>query len=113
LDDVKGSWQEPMVFVRVWQYLVDPDEATRFKSAYGPDGEWAQLFERGTGYLDTTLHQDLGNSVRFLTVDRWESERAWRDFHATHLAEYTQLDKRLRRLTTEQHSIIEATTASS
>jgi heme-degrading monooxygenase HmoA len=102
-----------MVFVRIWQYVVDPVKSAPFVSSYGPDGEWAQLFGRGTGYLDTALHQDLNQSGRFLTVDRWNSEQAWRDFHATHLAEYNELDKRLRRLTIEQRRLIEATSGSS
>jgi heme-degrading monooxygenase HmoA len=113
LDDVEGSWQGLMVFIRIWQYVVDPDKAARFVSSYGPDGEWAQLFGRSTGYLDTALHQDLGYSGRFLTVDRWNSEQAWRDFHATHFAEYHQLDERLRCLTIEQRPLIEATSGSS
>lgn len=34
-------------FVRIWEYEVMGNAV----AAYGADGEWAQLFARGTGYL--------------------------------------------------------------
>src|SRR3954468_24792404 len=63
----------------------DPDG---FERAYGPDGEWAEFFRRGRGYVGTELLRDVENPGRYLVVDRWESRDAYREFVDEHREEY-------------------------
>jgi heme-degrading monooxygenase HmoA len=62
-----------------------PDE---FERVYGPDGEWAEFFRAGTGYIGTELLRDVEISGRYLVVDRWESADAYNAFVAEHRDEY-------------------------
>ena len=52
------------------------DEA-EFERAYGPDGEWAEFFRTGEGYVGTELLRDVENPGRYLVVVRWESREAY------------------------------------
>ena len=70
----------------VFRYEVrEPDEFVR---VYGPEGEWAQFFRRGAGYVGSELLRDLDEPERFLVIDRWESAEAYNAFLAEHRAEY-------------------------
>ena len=59
-----------------------------FKRAYGPEGEWAQFFRQGQGYIGTELLHDVEEAERFLVIDRWESVDAYNTFIAEHQDEY-------------------------
>jgi hypothetical protein len=51
----------------VFRYEVrDPDE---FARVYGPDGEWAEFFRGGRGYIGTELLHDR-RAERYLVIDR-------------------------------------------
>jgi heme-degrading monooxygenase HmoA len=63
------------------------DPAT-FEQVYGPEGEWAQFFRSGDGYIGTELLRDVDEPDRYLVVDRWESVDAYNAFLSTHQAEY-------------------------
>jgi hypothetical protein len=39
----------------LWRYRVKPEHRGDFERAYGPDGDWANLFRRHPGYLGTEL----------------------------------------------------------
>ena len=65
----------------------DPPE---FERVYGPDGEWAQFFRGGRGYIGTELLRDVETPGRYLVVDRWESAEAYNTFVAEHRDEYMQ-----------------------
>lgn len=62
-----------------------PDE---FERAYGPDGEWAEFFRGGDGYVGTELLRDVENPGRYLVIDRWDSREAYGQFVASHRDEY-------------------------
>src|SRR2546429_8093434 len=55
-----------------------------FVRAYGPDGDWAQLFRRSGGgaYLDSQLARDIEIARRVVTIDRWASRGAFGAFKA-------------------------------
>jgi heme-degrading monooxygenase HmoA len=74
------------VIALVFRYEVRDEEA--FEAAYGPDGEWAQFFRQGEGYIGTELLHDVEEPERYLVVDRWESADAYNEFLATHNDEY-------------------------
>ena len=63
----------------------DPDA---FERVYGPEGEWAEFFRRGRGYVGTELLRDLEVAGRYLVVDRWETKEAYRSFVEEHRDEY-------------------------
>ena len=79
-------------FVYVWAYRVPSQSAERFRRLYGPEGAWVQLFRQASGYLDTHLYQDLNDRDRYMTIDRWETEEAFRSFRARFAREFEQLD---------------------
>ena len=59
----------------VFSYEVREPEG--FERAYGADGEWAQFFRQGPGYVGTELLRDVEIPGRYLVVDRWESAEAY------------------------------------
>jgi heme-degrading monooxygenase HmoA len=63
----------------------DPAE---FEQAYGPDGEWAEFFREGAGYIGTELLRDVENAGRYLVIDRWESRDAYQRFVEERREEY-------------------------
>ena len=70
----------------VFSYEVrEPEE---FERVYGPDGEWAQFFRDGSGYIGTELLRDVEAPGRYLVIDRWESADAYNAFTAQHREEY-------------------------
>ncbi len=72
----------------MFRYEVrEPDEFVR---VYGPEGDWAQFFRQGRGYMGSELLHDLEEPERFLVVDRWESAEAYNAFLAEHEAEYVR-----------------------
>jgi heme-degrading monooxygenase HmoA len=69
-------------------FSYEARDAQTFEQAYGPDGEWAEFFRRGRGYVGTELLRDVENPGRYLVVDRWESRDAYREFVDEHREEY-------------------------
>ena len=63
----------------------DPEE---FRGAYGPEGDWAQFFRQGAGYIGTELLHDVEEPERYLVIDRWESAEAYNAFLAAFPEEY-------------------------
>jgi len=63
----------------------DPGE---FERVYGPEGEWAEFFRGGAGYVGTELLRDVETPGRYLGVDRWESREAYQAFVDAHRDEY-------------------------
>ncbi len=81
-------------YCAVWEFIVRPDRAEQFATAYGPDGAWAQLFARSSGFLRTELLQDRSLPGRFLTLDYWTERSAFQEFKDRFGEEYRALDER-------------------
>jgi heme-degrading monooxygenase HmoA len=81
------------MFVIVWQFDVAEDHIDAFEAAYGAQGPWTALFARSPEHLSTELLKDAYVPGRFLTIDRWTSEDAFRAFRAEYDSEYEQLDR--------------------
>ena len=64
----------------VFSYEVRDAEA--FERAYGADGDWAQFFRTGRGYIGTELLRDVEHPGRNLVIDRWESPEDYNAFAA-------------------------------
>ena len=86
---------------------VTPDHVDDFVAAYAAEGDWAQLFRQGRGYLGTELFRDTGDDTRFVTIDRWTDEAAWRAFLEERGETYAGLDARLVHLAASQRSLLE------
>jgi heme-degrading monooxygenase HmoA len=79
-----------MTHIRLWRFRPDPADEAAFLAAYGPNGTWAQLFGRDPGFRGTELWR--GRDESYVTVDRWESEAAYKRFQSDAGDEYRQLD---------------------
>jgi heme-degrading monooxygenase HmoA len=74
------------VIALVFRYEVrDPEQ---FERVYGSNGEWAQFFRGGAGYIGTELLRDLEEPERYLVIDRWQSADAYNAFLEEHREEY-------------------------
>ena len=72
----------------VFRYDVrDPEQ---FEDVYGPDGQWAQFFRQGAGYIGTELLRDLEEPGRYIVIDRWQSIEAYNAFVSANQAEYLE-----------------------
>ncbi len=89
-------------FIYIWAYRVLPERADEFRRLYGPDGAWVQLFRQAPGYLGTDLYRDRDNGDRYVSIDRWESEEAFRGFRAKFAKEFERLDSDGGQLTLEE-----------
>ena len=71
-------------------FRYEARDAAEFERVYGPEGEWAQFFRRGRGYVGSELLRDLEEPERYLVIDRWESVEAYNAFLAEHESEYVR-----------------------
>lgn len=85
--------------VIIWEFYALPGCETRFERVYGPDGEWAQFFKSGLGYIGTELSRDCKVPRRYVTLDFWSSRTAYDKFREANLPEYQVLDQRSEALT--------------
>jgi heme-degrading monooxygenase HmoA len=74
------------VIALVFSYEVRDAEA--FERAYGGDGDWAQFFRTGRGYIGTELLRDVELPGRYLVIDRWESAEDYNAFAAANRDAY-------------------------
>ena len=81
------------MFVILWQFDIAEDKIAGFEAAYGANGSWATLFARSPEYRGTELLKDAYVPGRYVTVDRWNDEAAFRAFRAQHDADYEALDR--------------------
>ena len=81
------------MFVILWQFDIAEEKIASFEAAYGSQGSWSQLFARSPEYLGTELLKDAYVPGRYVTIDRWTSEEAFRAFRAQHDADYEALDR--------------------
>ena len=92
-------------YVYVWAFIVSKSSVSEFEKCYGPNGDWANLFRKSTGYLKTQLFRDKTQPLRYLTIDHWQSEKEYSEFQSTFEAEYEELDRRYEALTTQETRI--------
>lgn len=81
------------MFVTLWEFEVKPGCEELFEQAYGPAGDWVQLFRRDARYRGTRLLREVGRERVFVTVDEWESREAYEKFRE----EYASSIRRLMR----------------
>ena len=89
-------------FITLWEFHVKPECIVTFEEIYGPDGDWALLFNQSPDYRGTKLIRDLNRSGHYLTLDRWTSREALQRFKREHQAAYSDLDKMCENLTEKE-----------
>jgi heme-degrading monooxygenase HmoA len=92
-------------FIYTWEFTAAPGKAAEFRHIYGAEGAWVKLFRRADGYLRSELLQDKADPQRFITVDHWESEEAWRAFRDKFRHEYEDLDVLCEQVTVKEREI--------
>jgi heme-degrading monooxygenase HmoA len=90
------------MFVVVWQFEIAEEKVAAFETAYGPEGAWARLFRNSAEYQGTELLKDAYVPGGYLTIDRWQSEAAFRAFRRDHDADYEKLDRECDALTAKE-----------
>jgi heme-degrading monooxygenase HmoA len=93
------------MFVILWQFDIAEEKISGFEAAYGKGGPWAALFARSPEHLGTELLKDAYVPGRYVTVDRWSSEEAFRAFRAQHDSDYEALDRSCDSVTTSETRI--------
>jgi heme-degrading monooxygenase HmoA len=74
--------------MHVIAFSYEARDSAEFERAYGPNGDWAEFFRTGRGYVGTELLREVENPGRYLVIDRWESREAFERFSQEHQAEY-------------------------
>ena len=87
------------MFVIAWQFDVLPEKTAEFEKQYGSQGAWSGLFARSDAYIGTRLLRDSARVQRYVTLDLWTSEAAYRAFRERYKQEYGELDSELEMLT--------------
>jgi heme-degrading monooxygenase HmoA len=71
-------------------FSYEVHDAREFERVYGSEGEWAEFFRQGRGYIGTELLRDVEAPGRYLVIDRWESADTYNAFVAERQAEYME-----------------------
>ena len=93
------------MFVILWEYEVKPGCAERFESVYGPNGDWAKLFQTDAHFRETRLLADTSRPRCYFTLDFWDSESAFLEFKAAQAAAYAALDLATEGLTVSERRV--------
>jgi hypothetical protein len=62
------------MFVILWEFEVKPGSEESLQRAYGPDGQWVQVFKGDPHFRGTQLRRDPARSLFYRTIDIWDSE---------------------------------------
>jgi len=89
----------------VWEFRVKPGAIEEFENHYGPSGTWVSFFRKGGGYRETALLRDAADPTRYVTIDTWDDEEAYRRFRQAFEAEYAALDSVCAAFTSEERLI--------
>ena len=89
-------------FTYIWEFIVLPELESEFLKHYGPEGSWVKLFKLDSSYLETILLTDNSKQGRYITLDRWKTELAYKSFREKYANEYNTLDKLCEGLTKEE-----------
>jgi heme-degrading monooxygenase HmoA len=92
------------MYVIVWKYEVLADSEMDFRAAYGPDGDWAELFAKHEGFVGTELIV-TDDPYHYLTIDRWESEESFNAYSDLDREEYRRLDQQFEAFTVSEELV--------
>ena len=75
----------------VWKYKINPEFKDKFESEYGPNGQWAKLFNSSKHYRGSVLHTNVEDQNFYLLIDRWSSQENYEHFLRTHESAYQEM----------------------
>lgn len=87
------------MYLVLWEFIVREGKRAEFEQVYGPEGDWVRFFRRAQAFLGTELLQDEDAPGRYISIDRWTSAEAFREFRQANTEEYNALDLRCTGLT--------------
>ena len=90
------------MFVALWEFEVKPGCEEKFEKVYGADGAWAKLFRRDAAYRGTRLVKDTERERVYLTLDFWETRKAYEKFKEENAEEYERIDKECEGMTVRE-----------
>jgi heme-degrading monooxygenase HmoA len=93
------------MYLIVWEYRIRPETRAEFEQIYSATGAWAELFQKGAGYVGTELLRDETTPLRYITIDRWKSKAEYEAFLSAWRQEYETLDAQCEGLT-EHESLL-------
>ena len=91
------------MFIIIWEYHVKREKLSEFEKAYASNGTWAELFNKGSGYLGTELFCDERDRQHYFTLDRWDSKESYELFQSQFGQEYKALDLQCEGLTSSEN----------
>ena len=94
------------MFVILWHFEVKPGNLPGFEKAYGPEGDWVQLFRRDPCFRGTQLLHDPSHDSCYFTLDFWDSEPAYQAFLAANQRAYDELDSALQGLAINERHVV-------
>jgi len=83
----------------LWEYQVKADRIQEFEKIYASNGDWAELFQKGRGFLGTKLFHSLEHPQLYTTIDQWDSMKDYTTFLSQWKEEYEKLDTQCKGLT--------------
>ena len=92
-------------FTYIWEFFVAPAAQAQFEWEYGPGGAWVALFRKAPSYIETLLLHDHADSLRYFTIDRWESQDSHDELRSKCAREYDEIDRRCQGLTLRESLI--------
>ena len=92
-------------YLIIWEFHLRAGCESQFEAVYGPNGEWVQLFAQAPGFIKTELKHELNDPLRYLTLDYWSSEKAYKIFRQQYQTEYAVLDQRCEGLTERETAL--------
>lgn len=93
------------MFLILWEYEVKPGCEERFQSVYGPQGDWARLFQTDAHFRETRLLRDVSRPHCYFTLDHWDDETSFLRFKAANEAAYRALDQASELLTVSERNL--------
>ncbi|MGB2632864.1 MAG: antibiotic biosynthesis monooxygenase [Candidatus Acidiferrum sp.] len=97
------------MFVILWEFEVKPGSEECFQRAYGPNGQWVQLFKRDPHFRGTQLQRDPVRPLFYFTIDFWDSENVYQQFLDANRASYVELDRSGENLTRNERRVLSFT----
>ena len=93
------------MFLTLWEYEVKRGSEELFERQYGPEGQWVRLFRRDARYRGTRLLRDVVAKRVYVTMDMWESRKAYQEFREKWAAEYGEIDRNCQTMTSAEKQL--------
>jgi len=89
------------MFIIIWHYTVYPQHLESFSEYYNSSGEWVKFFRPSAAYIETEFFQTESEN-RFITIDKWTSEKAYLQYLTSNKKKYEEIDKLCEGFTSEE-----------